>query len=139
MPSDDLDDRTDVRRLSGPARESGVLGPQYRWVSIGMCALIMLSAFENLAVTTIMPAISRELDGASLYAFAFAGPLAVSVVGMVLAGSWSDRGNPRNALYGSVGLFVVGLLVAGLAPVMPLFVGGRLIHGLGGGALTVAL
>lgn len=117
----------------------GVLSAHYRWVSIGMCALIMLSAFEALAVTTIMPTVSRELDGASLYAFAFAGPLAVSVVGMVLAGAWSDRGNPRNALFASVGMFVVGLLVAGTADSMGVFVAGRLIHGFGGGALTVAL
>ncbi|MDN4614251.1 MFS transporter [Leifsonia sp. F6_8S_P_1B] len=140
MPSDDVDARrAPGARLPGGSPDGGVLGPRFRWVSIGMCALIMLAAFENLAVTTIMPTISRELDGAGLYAFAFAGPLAVSVVGMVVAGSWSDRGNPRTALYGSVALFAAGLLIAGLAPTMPLFVGGRLVHGLGGGALTVAL
>jgi MFS family permease len=120
-------------------RSGGVLSAKYFWVSIGMCALIMLSAFEALAVTTIMPTISRELDGAGLYAFAFAGPLAVSVVGMVLAGAWSDRGNPRNALFASVALFVVGLLIAGTAQSMGMFVSGRLVHGFGGGALTVAL
>ncbi|MFF1574325.1 MFS transporter [Leifsonia sp. NPDC058292] len=117
----------------------GVLSARYFWVSIGMCALIMLSAFEALAVTTIMPTVSKELDGAGLYAFAFAGPLAVSVVGMVLAGAWSDRGSPRNALFASVGLFVIGLLIAGTAQTMVVFVAGRLVHGLGGGALTVAL
>jgi len=117
----------------------GVLNAKYFWVSIGMCALIMLSAFEALAVTTIMPTVSRELDGAGLYAFAFAGPLAVSVVGMVLAGAWSDRGNPRNALFASVALFIVGLLIAGTAISMGTFVTGRLVHGFGGGALTVAL
>ncbi|MFF1633382.1 MFS transporter [Leifsonia sp. NPDC058248] len=131
-------------KQSGPASADlpppgGVLSAPYRWVSIGMCALIMLSAFEALAVTTIMPTISRELDGAGLYAFAFAGPLAVSVVGMVLAGAWSDRGSPRNALFASVGLFVVGLVIAGTATSMGVFVAGRLVHGLGGGALTVAL
>lgn len=117
----------------------GVLSAHYRWVSIGMCLLIMLAAFEALAVTTIMPTISRELDGASLYAFAFAGPLAVSVIGMVIAGAWADRGNPRSALFASVVLFAIGLLVAGTAQQMPVFVAGRLIHGLGGGALTVSL
>lgn len=117
----------------------GVLSAQYRWVSIGMCLLIMLAAFEALAVTTIMPTVSRELDGASLYAFAFAGPLAVSVVGMVIAGAWADRGNPRSALFASVVFFAIGLIVAGTAQLMPVFVAGRLIHGLGGGALTVSL
>lgn len=121
------------------AKPEGVLAPRYRWVSIGMCLLVTLAAFEALAVTTIMPAVSRELDGAALYAFAFAGPLAVGVVGMVVAGAWCDRGNPRTALYASVVLFAAGLTLAGAAPTMPLFVTGRLIHGLGGGALTVAL
>ncbi|WP_295122882.1 MFS transporter [uncultured Leifsonia sp.] len=127
---------TKAGRLSKP---EGVLAPRYRWVSIGMCLLVTLAAFEALAVTTIMPAVSRELDGAALYAFAFAGPLAVGVVGMVVAGAWCDRGNPRTALYASVVLFAAGLTLAGTAATMPLFVTGRLIHGLGGGALTVAL
>ncbi|WP_245570933.1 MFS transporter [Glaciibacter superstes] len=117
----------------------GVLSVRYRWISIGMCALILLSAFESLAVTTIMPSVSAELDGQSLYALAFAGPLAVSVVGMVLAGNWADRRGPRAPLYAAVALFIVGLLVAGTAPSMELLVTGRLIHGFGGGALTVAL
>ncbi len=127
---------------TAPARivqPSGVLSAQYRWITIGMCALIFLSAFEALAVTTIMPTVSRDLGGGSLYAFAFAGPLAIGVVGMVAAGNWADRGSPRAALYASVVLFVAGLLVAGTAQTMWVFVLGRLIHGLGGGALTVAL
>lgn len=117
----------------------GPLSARYRWVSIGMCLLVMLAAFEALAVTTIMPTISAELDGAALYAFAFAGPLAVGVVGMVIAGTWSDRGNPRSALFASVALFIVGLTLAGFAPDMIAFVAGRLVHGFAGGALTVAL
>jgi MFS family permease len=143
MTSEDLDakansDETGVMSADLPP-PGGVLSAKYFWVSVGMCALIMLAAFEALAVTTIMPAVSHELHGESLYAFAFAGPLAVSVVGMVLAGAWSDRGNPRNALFASVGLFVAGLLIAGTAQTMGIFVTGRLVHGLGGGALTVAL
>ncbi|HEV7961137.1 MAG TPA: MFS transporter [Actinoplanes sp.] len=141
--AEDLDAKTFSDKTGGmsadPSPPGGVLSAKYFWVSVGMCALIMLAAFEALAVTTIMPAVSRELNGESLYAFAFAGPLAVSVVGMVLAGAWSDRGNPRNALFASVALFVVGLVIAGTAQSMWLFVTGRLVHGLGGGALTVAL
>jgi MFS family permease len=134
--STDRGSTTAAGQLSKP---EGVLAPRYRWVSVGMCLLVTLAAFEALAVTTIMPAVSNELDGAGLYAFAFAGPLAVGVVGMVVAGAWCDRGNPRSALYASVVLFAAGLTLAGLSPTMPLFVTGRLVHGLGGGALTVAL
>jgi len=118
---------------------NGVLGERYRWISIGMCVLILLSAFESLAVTTVMPGVSKVLGGRHLYALAFAGPLAVSVVGMVLAGNWADRRGPRPALYASVVLFVVGLLTAGTAPTMEVLVAGRLVHGFGSGGLSVAL
>ncbi|SDT32421.1 MFS transporter [Microterricola viridarii] len=119
--------------------EESVLGPKYRWISIGMCVLILLAAFESLAVTTVMPLIADELAGRSLYAVAFAGPLAVSVVGMVLAGNWADRRGPKAPLYSAVALFAVGLVLAGTATTMEMLVVGRLIHGLGGGGLTVAL
>jgi MFS family permease len=130
-----------VRDSTLPATDpaSGILQRPYLWVTIGACALVFLAAFESLAVTTIMPVVSRELDGASLYALAFAGPLATGVIGMVAAGNWSDRRGPAAPLYASVALFVAGLLIAGTAASMPVLVTGRLVQGLGGGAMTVAL
>ena len=104
-----------------------------------MVALIFMVAFESLAVTTVMPTVSQALDGAALYAFAFAGPLATGVVGMVVAGPWSDRSGPRTPLLTAVGLFTAGILVAGSAPSMEVLVAGRLLQGFGGGAMTVAL
>ncbi|WP_457946772.1 MFS transporter [Pseudarthrobacter sp. alpha12b] len=118
---------------------AGIFSPPYLWVTVGTCALVFLAAFESLAVTTIMPLVSRELNGGSLYALAFAGPLATGVIGMVGAGNWSDRRGPAMPLYSSVALFVLGLLIAGTSVSMPMLVGGRLVQGLGGGALTVAL
>ncbi|HEY8702655.1 MAG TPA: MFS transporter [Arthrobacter sp.] len=135
------DQAATVRDSTVPATHStaGILQRPYLWVTIGACALVFLAAFESLAVTTIMPIVSRELNGASLYALAFAGPLATGVIGMVAAGNWSDRRGPAAPLYASVALFVLGLLVAGTAASMPVLVSGRLVQGLGGGALTVAL
>ncbi|MDQ0824022.1 MFS family permease [Arthrobacter sp. B2I5] len=118
---------------------TGIFRPPYFWVTLGTCALVFLAAFESLAVTTIMPLVSRELNGASLYALAFAGPMATGVIGMVGAGNWSDRRGPAMPLYASVALFVAGLLIAGTSVSMPMLVAGRLVQGLGGGALTVAL
>lgn len=118
---------------------SGIFHRPYLLVTVGACALVFLGAFESLAVTTIMPLVSRELDGASLYALAFAGPLATGVIGMVAAGNWSDRRGPVGPLYTSVVMFVLGLLVAGTAGTMGILVVGRLVQGLGGGAMTVAL
>ncbi|MCT9819980.1 MFS transporter [Microbacterium sp. W1N] len=109
------------------------------WVTAGAIALIFLAAMQSLAVTTVMPVVSAELDGAALYAVAFAGTLATSVIGMVAVGAWSDRSDPVWPLTIAVALFVVGLLIAGLAPSMPALVVGRLVQGLGTGGQTVAL
>nr|WP_308215103.1 MFS transporter [Okibacterium sp. HSC-33S16] len=116
-----------------------MFSPRYLWVTIGACALVFLGAFESLAVTTIMPLVSADLDGAALYALAFAGPLATGVIGMVVAGNWSDRNGPVAPLLTSVALFIVGLVVAGLATDMTVFLIGRLVQGLGSGAMNVAL
>jgi len=118
---------------------TGIFRLPYLWVTIGTCALVFLAAFESLAVTTIMPLVSRELNGGSLFALAFAGQLATGVIGMMGAGNWSDRRGPALPLYASVALFVLGLLIAGTSVSMPMLVAGRLVQGLGGGALTVAL
>jgi MFS family permease len=112
----------------------GRLGP-----CVGAVALISLLAFEAMAVSTAMPAIAGALDGLALYALAFGGPLAASVLAMALAGPWSDR---RGAWLPSVAgllLFAAGLLLAGLAIQMPVLVAGRLLQGLGGGMLGVTL
>ena len=112
---------------------------EHLWVTVGILALVFLAAFEALAVTTVMPTISAALDGDSLYALAFSGPLAVGVVGMVAAGNWSDRSGPVPVVLTAVLLFVVGLVIAGAAASMPVLILGRLVHGLGGGALSVSL
>jgi len=109
------------------------------WVTVGAVAMIFLAAIQSLAVTTVMPVVSADLDGAALYAIAFSGTLATGVIGMVAVGAWSDRSGPVWPLTASVILFVGGLIVAGLAPTMEVLVVGRLIQGLGTGGQTVAL
>lgn len=125
---------------ASPGRVSaGVWGPQYVWVTIGAVAMIFLAALQALAVTTVMTVVSDDLDGASLYAVAFAGTLATSVIGMVAVGAWSDRRGPVLPLATSVALFVAGLVIAGSAGDMATLVVGRLVQGLGTGGQTVAL
>ena len=118
---------------------TSVWDPRLIWVTLGAVALIFLAATQSLAMTTVMPIISDELNGESLYALAFAGTLATGVIGMVVTGAWSDRSGPKVALYASIALFLLGLIVAGIAPNMETLVVGRLLQGLGTGGQTVAL
>ncbi|MXM63286.1 MFS transporter [Streptomyces sp. HUCO-GS316] len=137
-PADtDVVDTPDLR--SDGERDERVLGRSYRALSIGIVSVVLLIAFEATAVGTAMPVAARELDGVSLYAFAFSGYFTTSLFGMVLAGQWSDRRGPLGALTTGIAAFAAGLLLAGTASVMWLFVVGRAVQGLGGGLVIVAL
>lgn len=116
-----------------------VLSRAYRALSIGIVSVIVLIAFEATAVGTAMPVAARELDGVSLYAFAFSGYFTTSLFGMVLSGQWSDRRGPLAPLTTGIASFAAGLVLSGTAGAMWLFILGRAVQGLGGGLVIVAL
>lgn len=117
----------------------GVLGRGYRALSIGIVSVVLLIAFEATAVGTAMPVAARELDGVSLYAFAFSAYFTTSLCGMVLSGQWADRRGPLAPLGAGIAAFAAGLLLAGTAASMWMFIAGRAVQGLGGGLVIVAL
>ena len=123
----------------GDGADDGVLGRAYRALSIGIVSVVLLIAFEATAVATAMPVAARELDGVSLYAFAFSGYFTTSLLGMVLAGQWSDRDGPLASLTAGISAFAAGLLLCGTAGAMWVFILGRAVQGLGGGLVIVAL
>jgi MFS family permease len=125
--------------MSATSTESAVFSPRLRALSAGMVALSTLVAFEYLAVATAMPVVGRELDGYHLYGLAFSGGLAAGVIATVAGGRWSDAKGPRAPLWTGVAAFMGGLLIAGTAPTMEVFLAGRFIQGLGGGLFNVAL
>jgi MFS family permease len=125
--------------MTTTAAATGLMHGRLRTLTLGSVALVSLGAFEAIAVATAMPTVAAALDGLTAYALAFGLPLATSVVGMVLAGVWSDVRGPGGAMRVGVAGFVLGLLLAGLAPAMPLLATGRAVQGLGSGLFSVAL
>ena len=107
--------------------------------AVGAVALVTLGAFENRAVSTVLPTVARDLDGLWLFGAASAAPLVTFVVATTVAGLWSDRSGPRPVLLAGMASFVAGQLLCGLAPTMPAFVGGRLLAGLAEGLFDVGL
>ncbi|WP_374968955.1 MFS transporter [Terrabacter sp. BE26] len=126
-------------RVAVPDEGGGILSPALRATTVGVLALVSLHAFEALALTTVMPTIARELDGASLYAMAFTATLAAGIVSIVWSGNLADRHGPRPPLLIGLCLFAAGLVVAGLAPSMALLVVARVVQGLGAGMTSTAL
>jgi MFS family permease len=106
-----------------------------RSLAIGLVLSMTFIAFEALAVITIMPQAARDLGQLSLYGWVFSGFMLGSVVGTVAAGRAADRRGPRLPYLAGLLMFMSGLLVDGLAPSMPVLVTGRLLQGVGAGAV----
>src|SRR6266568_3117724 len=113
----------------------GLWAADRRALTVGLAATITFVAAEALAVVTVMPLVARDLHGLSLYGFVFSAFMLGTVVGIVAAGRAADRRGPAIPYVTGIVVFGAGLTVAGLAPSMPVLVAGRVLQGLGAGAV----
>ncbi|MFE5736686.1 MFS transporter [Streptomyces celluloflavus] len=120
-------------------RSPGVFAPQWRLTSIGIAVAISLFAFEGIAVATAMPSVVRDLDGLAFFGWPYSAFLVMNLVGLGVAGQWCDRVGQRTPLLTGIGVFTLGLLTAGSAGHMAVFVLGRGAQGIGVGLASVAV
>ena len=113
----------------------GLWAPPRRALTTGLVLTITFVASEALAVVTVMPVVARDLGGLRLYGWVFSGFMLGSVVGIVAAGREADRRGPAVPFVAGVVLFGAGLAIAGLAPSMAVLVAGRVLQGVGAGAV----
>src|SRR5262249_42146739 len=116
-------------------RVQGLWAPRTRGLTAGLVLSITFVASEALAVVTVMPLVARDLGGLRLYGWVFSAFMLGSVVGIVAAGREADRRGPAIPFVAGLVLFGSGLAVAGLAPSMEVLVAGRVLQGLGAGAV----
>ena len=117
----------------------GIFSGERAGLTIGILMAITMVAFEALAIGTVMPKVEEDLGHLALYGWVFSGFLLASVVGIAWSGQEADRHGPGRPLAIGMTLFSIGLLVAGLAPSMLIVVAGRVIQGLGAGALPAVV
>jgi MFS family permease len=106
-----------------------------RPLTLGLVLTITLVAAEALAVQTAMPVVTNELGGLQLYGLVFTAFLVASLLSIVVAGTLIDRRGVVLPFLLGIGLFAVGLAIAGAAQSMEMLILGRFIQGLGGGAV----
>jgi MFS family permease len=119
----------------GEDQAQGLWAPQRRALTAGLVLTVTFVASEALAVVTVMPVVARDLGGLRLYGWVFSGFMLGSVIGIVAAGREADRRGPAIPFVAGVVLFGSGLAVAGLAPTMGVLVAGRVLQGIGAGAV----
>jgi MFS family permease len=101
----------------------------------GLLLLEALVAIEALVVATIMPDVRRDLGDLQLYGLAFSASALATFASIPIAGRAADRYGAARVLAIMLAVFSLGLIVAGVAPTMPVLIAGRLLQGAGAGAL----
>jgi MFS family permease len=133
----------DAERTEQMARDeaapSGVFSPAYRLISVAVIAMVTIIAFEFMAISTAMPAAAEELGAVRSYGLAFSVMLTGQLLGIVIAGVWSDRSGPMPGVYAGQLLFAGGAAICGLATSFPVLLVGRAVTGLGAGLVIVVI
>jgi MFS family permease len=121
---------------STPETGPSIWQPRVRRLTIGLTLVVAATAFEALAVATILPTTVRELGGLAYYGWTFSAFMLANLVGISIGGSESDRVGLARLFVAGTLLFCGGLVVSGFARAMLVIVAGRVLQGCGAGLLS---
>lgn len=119
----------------GASARTAPAGSPLRLVLPGVMLGLFLGAMESTAVATAMPTVIASLGGLALYSWVFSAYILTGTVAMPLWGKAADLFGLRGTYLAGLGVFLLGSILAGLAPSMGWLVACRALQGLGGGAL----
>lgn len=108
-------------------------------LSMAAFSLITGFAFEAMATTNAMPAVIADLGSDTWFSLAAGVVLAGQILTTVFAGWLCDRQGVSRPLFLGVTGFILGSVLAGLAPNLVVFVFARILQGLGIGFTIVPL
>ena len=124
---------TAVRPAAHPAVE---VDSRARFEILGAIMLaLFLGALDQTIVGPVLPRISTELNGASLYVWVVTSYLVTSTAAIPVYGKLSDYFGRKPMLLIGIVLFLVGSVLSGLSQTMWQLVLFRGVQGLGAGAL----
>src|ERR1700682_3113480 len=120
---------------AAPAVVPGLWSPQLRATTAGLVLAVTLVASEALAVITILPVISHDLGGISLYGWVISAFFLGMLFAIVVGGAEADRRGPALPFVAGLVLFAAGLAIGGLSPTMLMLVLARGLQGVGAGII----
>jgi hypothetical protein len=101
-----------------------------------LCLGIWLNAADTLVTATIMPSVAREIGGYQYFGWSVAAYLTGSIVAGACSGKLSLALGLRTATALTGLTYAIGCAMSALAPEFVTFILGRLIQGLGAGAVV---
>lgn len=104
-------------------------------VLIGLIIGLIFSELDETVVSTAMPTIIRDLHGLAFYGWVAGIYMLAVTVFMPILGKLADLYGRKRIYLFSMGLFIIGSLICGIAPSMMTLLVGRCIQGIGAGGL----
>lgn len=117
---------------------SSVRGERSTRRSLVLAALVLamfMAAIEGTIVATAMPSIAASLGGFALYSWVFSSFLLMQAITTPMFGKLADLFGRKPVFVGGVTVFLLGSVLCGLAPSMPVLIAFRFVQGLGAGAV----
>jgi EmrB/QacA subfamily drug resistance transporter len=108
-----------------------------RLVIGSVAVLLLLAALDQTVVSTALPTIVADLGGLEQLSWVVTSYILASTVVAPLYGKLGDLYGRRLMVFVSVGLFLLGSLLCGIAQSMEFLIFARAVQGLGGGGLFV--
>lgn len=128
--------------VSNP-QQTGGAGPtappaqSTRLVIGSVAVLLLLASLDQTIVSTALPTIVADLGGLAHLSWVVTAYILASTIAAPLYGKLGDLYGRRRMVFVSVGLFLLGSTLCGLAQSMEFLIGARALQGLGGGGLFV--
>lgn len=108
------------------------------WPVLACLMIVMLlGAVDQTASAPALPHIAGEFGGLELMPLIVVAYLGAATAAMPAYGKLGDRFGRRPLMLVAIGLFAAGAVGSALAGSLPVFIGARLVQGLGGGGLVL--
>ncbi|WP_240633015.1 MDR family MFS transporter [Paenibacillus montanisoli] len=104
-------------------------------ILIGLMIGVIFAELDETVVSTAMPTIIRDLGGLALYGWVGGVYMLAMTSFMAVLGKLADLYGRKRIYLLSMGLFIGGSIISGLAPSMEVLLIGRGIQGIGAGGL----
>ena len=127
----------DASLPAGAGTEAAPLEPKpdIRALFAGLIMVLTLGALDQNIVVTALPRIVSDLGAISHLTWVVTSYIVTATVATPLYGKLSDQYGRRPLLYGAIGIFLIGSVLAGLSQTMTELIVFRAVQGVGAGGL----
>ena len=101
-----------------------------------LCLAVWLHAANTMLAATTLPEAVGDIGGLQLISWAFALYLMGSIVAATATSALVASHGLRRTMLAATLVYTLGCVICASAPVMPVLLAGRIVQGLGGGALV---